>query len=224
MSPMTADMGSRRTVRVVAAGNSLARALAEHRGPEDGWRFGRLAAPAADALVILDMEDEGERRRAAEALRAEGFAGPLLILGDASPGDDLDDESVGRPVRLGVLLARIDAHAADPETRGAHRLGPYEFDPVERELRGNVGTEAIRLTELECKLLACLVQGNGAVIGRDELLARVWGYSPGVATHTVETHIWRLRQKIETADPATRLLITEPGGYRLTVADDGEGD
>lgn len=221
---MTADTRSRRTVRVVATGTSLARALAEHRKPEDGWRFGQLAVPTADALVILDVEDEGERRRGAEALRAEGFVGPLLILGDACPDDGPDDEPVGRPVRLGVLLARIDAHAADPDTGGTHRLGPYEFDPVERELRDNSRREAIRLTELECKLLACLVQGNGAVIGRDELLARVWGYSPGVATHTVETHVWRLRQKIETTNPATRLLITEPGGYRLAVADSGKGD
>ena len=213
---MPPDASARRNIYVVADDNSLIRALGEHRKPAAGWQFvAPSRAPEPDALVILDLVDEVARRGAAARLRAEGHAGPLLILGDADATGDPDDEPLGRPVRLGVLLARIDAHATEFEGAGTRRLGLYEFAPADRELR--LGQEAIRLTELECKLLACLAEGKGAVVGRDQLLARVWGYSAGVATHTVETHIWRLRQKIETDDPATRFLITEPGGYRLAA-------
>jgi DNA-binding winged helix-turn-helix (wHTH) protein len=217
---MPIDAATRRSIYVVADDESLIRALAEHRKPDAGWRFVAPAGPPEpDALVILDLEDEAERRRTNLRLRSDGHAGPLLILGDASAAGSPDDEPVGRPVKLGVLLARIDAHAADPEGGGSCQLGPYAFDRADRELRHRFEDGAIRLTELECKLLACLVESRGAVIGRDQLLARVWGYSAGVATHTVETHVWRLRQKIETEDPATRFLVTEPGGYRLVVAD-----
>ena len=211
---MQLDAPVRRTIYVVADDNSLIRALSEHRSAAAGWRFvAPSGLPEPDALVILDLMDESARSGAAARLRAEGYSGPLLILGDVRTPLLEDDEPVGRPVRLGLLLARIDAHASEPEGARSRRLGPYEFLPADRELR--LESEAIRLTELECKLLACLAEGEGSVIGREELLARVWGYSSGIATHTVETHVWRLRQKIETDDPATRFLITEPGGYRL---------
>lgn len=218
---MPPDASARRNIRVVADDDSLIRALGEHRKPMAGWQFVALSgAPEPDALVILDVVDEGARREAAARLRAGGHAGPLLILGNADETGNPDDEPLGRPVRLGVLLARIDAHATELESAGTRRLGPYEFAPADRELR--LGPMAIRLTELECKLLACLAEGKGMVVGRDQLLARVWGYSAGVATHTVETHVWRLRQKIETDDPATRVLITEPGGYRLAATEPGD--
>ena len=220
---VTAAVSPRRVVHVIGIDDALARALSEQRKPSEGWWFGPITEmPSPDSLVILDLEDETERHRCVESLRARGFAGPLLILGDIGADGDLDDEPVGRPVRLGVLLARIDAHATDVGDRGTYRLGPYAFRPAERELRDETRGEAIHLTELESRLLSSLVQARGAVLGRDDLLARVWGYSTGVATHTVETHIWRLRQKIETADAATHFLATEAGGYRLLVADRDE--
>jgi DNA-binding response OmpR family regulator len=116
---------------------------------------------------------------------------------------------------LGTLLDRLDAHAAQPENAANYVLGPYEFIVSERLLRRRAGDSVVRLTELERRLLACLAEADGAIVARDQLLARVWGYSPGVATHTVETHIWRLRQKMESDDSATGLLQTEGGGYRL---------
>jgi DNA-binding response OmpR family regulator len=98
-------------------------------------------------------------------------------------------------------------------------LGPYQFIPDERLLRDPGNGRVIRLTELEKDLLVYLLAAEGALIGREQLLVDVWGYSDGVDTHTVETHIWRLRQKIETEDPASRFLITEAGGYRLLAGE-----
>jgi DNA-binding response OmpR family regulator len=218
---MASDASARRTVYVIADDDSLIRALAQHRQPAAGWRFAALSGlPEPDSLVILDLEDVVRRSEAASRLRADGHAGPLLILGAVDTPLDEEDEPIGRPVRLGLLLARVDAHAAEPEWARSRRLGPYEFVPADRELR--LESESVRLTELECKLLACLAEAEGSVVGREELLARVWGYSNGVATHTVETHVWRLRQKIETDDPATRFLVTEPGGYRLAATQPAE--
>jgi len=212
---MPSDAAARRIIHVVADDDSLIRALAEHRKPAAGWQFVVPAGPPEpESLVILDLTDAETQMAAAMRLRAGGHVGPLLILGEGGTGNP-DDETLGRPVRLGVLLARIDAHASEPESTGSRRFGPYDFAPTDRELRH--GELAIRLTELECKLLACLAEAEGAVMARDQLLARVWGYSTGVATHTVETHVWRLRQKVETDDPATRFLLTEPGGYRLVL-------
>jgi DNA-binding response OmpR family regulator len=72
----------------------------------------------------------------------------------------------------------------------------------------------IRLTDKETNILKYLYRAGGKVVSREELLTEVWGYNAGVTTHTLETHVYRLRQKIEP-DPSARLLMTEAGGYRL---------
>ena len=73
----------------------------------------------------------------------------------------------------------------------------------------------MRLTEKETAILKFLLRAGDEPVSRDVLLNDVWGYHADVTTHTLETHIYRLRQKIE-ADPANaQLLVTEGGGYRL---------
>ena len=221
---MAETAGSRvanpRAVHVIAPDDMLVRALNQHAG---GW----LAAPFADApepnaLVVVDLDQQDERRRAVEALRGSGFTGPAIILGGLDAAADVDDEPVARPMRLGALLARIEAHWSESDSSEVHQLGPYAFVPAEQLLRDAKSDTVIRLTELERKLLLYLAAANGASVGREQLLAHVWGYTAGVDTHTVETHIWRLRQKIETDDPASRFLVTEPEGYRLLLAGSGQ--
>ena len=75
----------------------------------------------------------------------------------------------------------------------------------------------IRLTEKETNILKFLYRANDSVVARDTLLHEVWGYNAGVTTHTLETHIYRLRQKIEPNPSEARLLVTESGGYRLVI-------
>jgi DNA-binding response OmpR family regulator len=208
-----------RPVRVGAPDDSLIRALAEHRKPGQGWSVRTLEGPPEpDALVILDFDDGESRSRMLDWVRSDGFLGPVVILGGCDVVRSPADEALPRPVRLGALLGRIDAHAAAPAEPDQTMLGPYELLPDERLLRDVADGRIIRLTELEQDLLVYLAAAEGSLVGRDQLLADVWGYSDGVDSHTVETHIWRLRQKIETDDPATRFLVTEAGGYRLLGA------
>ena len=84
-------------------------------------------------------------------------------------------------------------------------------------LIGDDKKRKIRLTEKETAILKYLCRTGNKVVARDVLLSEVWGYNAGVTTHTLETHVYRLRQKIE-ADPSNAiLLVTEPGGYRLNA-------
>jgi DNA-binding response OmpR family regulator len=73
----------------------------------------------------------------------------------------------------------------------------------------------IRLTEKETAILKYLYRAGDRIVTRDVLLSEVWGYNSGVTTHTLETHIYRLRQKIERDPSHAELLITEAGGYKL---------
>jgi DNA-binding response OmpR family regulator len=73
----------------------------------------------------------------------------------------------------------------------------------------------VRLTEKETAILKYLYRAGEKTIGRAILLNEVWGYNSGVTTHTLETHVYRLRQKIERDPAKAEILITEPGGYRL---------
>jgi DNA-binding response OmpR family regulator len=92
----------------------------------------------------------------------------------------------------------------------------FEFLPADLALRGADGI-VTRLTEKERDVLSVLLAARGAAVARDDLLDRVWGFVPGVETHTLETHIYRLRQKLET-DPADPVILTTDGdGYRLIV-------
>jgi Transcriptional regulatory protein, C terminal len=209
-------------VRVLANGPLLAAALREQRGFAAGWRIATLngaddATLEPDAFVIVDLADAEAQRAAADTIRIGGFAGPILFVGGEAAVLSPMDSSVARPVRLGALLARIGAHGTTAQSAGMAALGPYQLVAAECALRDGETGRLVRLTELELKLLTYLIASQGQLVDREQLLQQVWGYSAAADTHTVETHIWRLRQKIETDDPATRFVVTETGGYRLAL-------
>lgn len=159
------------------------------------------------------LEAAGHRVTVAGTAPTDG-AFDLIVADPALVGDGggVPVLALTKPVRLGVLLARVD-EALRLQPAAPVAIGPWRLDPVGRMLEDADGRK-VRLTDKEAAILEHL-HHDGGVVGREALLAQVWGYSAAVTTHTLETHIYRLRRKIE-ADPAhAALLITEAGGYRL---------
>jgi DNA-binding response OmpR family regulator len=165
------------------------------------------AAPFAFAIIGLE---EGDALTA--KLRDAGLAAPVLLLGESAS----TQETLSKPFRFSALLARLHAlsthHAANGDA--AVRIGPYTFHPSAKLLQE--GARKVRLTEKETNILKFLHASAGTV-PRDILLHEVWGYGPAVATHTLETHIYRLRKKIEQDPAKAQILLTEGGGYRLSA-------
>ncbi len=156
-------------------------------------------------------------------MRKAGIKAPVIMLtGVDSEADTVlgleagANDYVTKPFKFAVLLARIRAHLRSHEQSedAVFRLGPYTFKPAAKLLIDE-REKKIRLTEKETSILKYLYRAGQKVVGRDTLLHEVWGYNAGVTTHTLETHIYRLRQKIERDPSAAEILVTEPGGYKL---------
>ena len=177
-------------------------------------------------LVLMDVGlPDMDGRDAVKLLRDGGFKNPIIMLtGQDSEADTvLGLESganayVTKPFRFAVLLARMRAHLRQHETSddASFRIGPYTFQPGAKQLVTEAGGK-LRLTEKETAILRFLYRAGQTVVSRDVLLKEVWGYNAAVTTHTLETHIYRLRQKIETDPTRAALLVTEAGGYKLVL-------
>ncbi|MDO5757072.1 MAG: response regulator transcription factor [Rhodobacterales bacterium] len=175
-------------------------------------------------LIILDVGlPDTDGRELCRLMRKQGVKSPILMLtghdGDADTILGLDagaNDYVTKPFKFPVLLARIRAQLRQHEQSedAVFQLGPYSFKPALKLLTAEDGRK-VRLTEKETNILKYLYRATDGVVARDELLHEVWGYNAGVTTHTLETHIYRLRQKIEPDPSNARLLVTESGGYRL---------
>ncbi len=174
-------------------------------------------------LVLLDVGlPDMDGREACRLMRRDGLKVPVIMLTGADTEADtilgLDagaTDYVTKPFRFGVLLARIRAHLRTHEQSedAVFKIGPYSFRPSAKLLL-DAAEKKIRLTEKETNILKFLYRA-GQIVGREVLLAEVWGYNSGVTTHTLETHIYRLRQKIEKDPSNAEILVTEAGGYRL---------
>jgi DNA-binding response OmpR family regulator len=175
-------------------------------------------------LIILDVGlPDTDGRELCRLMRKQGVKSPILML----TGHDTDADTilgldaganyyVTKPFKFPVLLARIRAQLRQHEQSedAVFQLGPYTFKPAMKVLTTE-DDRKVRLTEKETNILKFLYRSNDGVVPRDVLLHEVWGYNAGVTTHTLETHIYRLRQKIEPDPSNARLLVTESGGYRL---------
>jgi DNA-binding response OmpR family regulator len=175
-------------------------------------------------LVILDVGlPDMDGRELCRLMRKQGLKSPVLMLtGHVSDADTIlgldagANDYVAKPFKFPVLLARIRAQLRQHEQSedAVFTIGPYVFRPASKLLLDE-REKKIRLTEKETNILKYLYRANEAVVARDVLLHEVWGYNAGVTTHTLETHIYRLRQKIEPDPSNASILITESGGYRL---------
>ena len=175
--------------------------------------------------IVLDVGlPDMDGRELCRLLRRAGVQVPIVMLTGADSEPDTirgleagADDYVTKPFRLSVLLARLRAHLrqSDHSDAAVFMIGPYIFRPGAKLLTDQSGRRKVRLTEKETAILKYLYRAGDRAIGRDTLLDEVWGYNAGVTTHTLETHVYRLRQKIERDPARAEILVTEPGGYRL---------
>ncbi|HBN32698.1 MAG TPA: DNA-binding response regulator [Rhodobacteraceae bacterium] len=193
---------------------------------DTGSRGLEKAREAIYDLVILDVGlPDMDGRELCRLMRKQGVKCPIVML----TGHDTDADTilgldagandyVSKPFKFPVLLARIRAQLRQHEQSedAVFQLGPYTFKPANKMLITE-DEKKIRLTEKETNILKYLYRATDGVVARDVLLHEVWGYNAGVTTHTLETHIYRLRQKIEPDPSNARLLVTESGGYRLVA-------
>jgi len=176
-------------------------------------------------VVILDVGlPDMDGRDVCRLMRKQGVKCPIIMLTGADTDADtilgLDagaNDYITKPFRLGILLARLRAHLRQHEQSedATFKVGPYTFQPASKLLVENETEQKIRLTDKETNIIKFLYRAGGKVVGRDTLLDEVWGYNAGVTTHTLETHVYRLRQKIEKDPSNAQILVTEPGGYKL---------
>lgn len=177
-------------------------------------------------LLLLDVGlPDMDGREACELMRKNGFKSPIIMLTGADTDADHilglnagANDYVTKPFKFAVLLARVRAHLRSHEQSedAVFKVGPYEFRPSVKMLVTEQ-EKKIRLTEKETSILKYLYRAGGQPVARDILLDEVWGYNSGVTTHTLETHVYRLRQKIEPDPSNASLLVTESGGYRLSI-------
>jgi len=191
---------------------------------ENGSKGVQAAKAGQIDLVIMDVVlPDIDGREAVRILRKNGFKAPIIML----TGHDTDSDTilgfesgandyVAKPFHFAVLLARIRAQLRQHEASedAVFTIGPYTFRPSSKILLNPKGNK-IRLTEKETSILRYLFRAGQKPISHETLLQEVWGYKSGVTTHTLETHIYRLRQKIEKDAAVPIILVTESRGYRL---------
>ena len=175
-------------------------------------------------LVLFDVGlPDMDGREAVKQLRRNGFKAPIVMLtGNTTDADQIlgldagANDYISKPFKFAVLLARIRAQLRQHEQSedAVFSIGHYTFKPAAKLLLDEKGGK-IRLTEKETSILKYLYRSGEKVVTRETLLHEVWGYNAGVTTHTLETHIYRLRQKIEKDPSHAELLVTETGGYKL---------
>ncbi len=93
----------------------------------------------------------------------------------------------------------------------------YIVRPIKKDIINQRNNEVIKLTEKEVAIIKYLYKSQDHIVTKNDLLQDVWGYAPDVTTHTIETHVYRLRQKVEHEDADAQLIVTLDGGYRLKV-------
>ena len=226
-------MAQQKTILIVDDDSDLRGALAEQLQLHEEFRIEeagtagdgvRLGREARADLILLDVDlPDMDGREAARLLRKGGVSAPIIMLTGATSDSDtilgLDagaNDYVTKPFKFAVLLARIRAQLRSHEQSedAVFRIGPYEFRPAAKMLMDEKQRK-VRLTEKETNILKYLYRAGPKAVPREELLTEVWGYNAGVTTHTLETHVYRLRQKIEPDPSSARILLTEAGGYRL---------
>ena len=230
---MFAHMAHRKTILIVDDDEDVRSDLAEQLALHEEFNADEAATAGEGVkkaretrpdLILLDVDlPDMDGREACRLMRTGGVSTPVIML-TASASDEATilglesgaNDYVTKPFKFSVLLARIRAQLRSHEASedAVYKIGPYEFRPAGKMLV-DAKSKKTRLTDKETNILKYLYRAGAKPVSREELLTEVWGYNAGVTTHTLETHVYRLRQKIEPDPANAKLLITEAGGYRL---------
>ena len=225
-------MAQKKTILIVDDDDDLRALLCEQLETEgftavaaaNGAHGVETAVAKRPDLVLMDLDlPDMNGREVSRRLRAAGGTAPIIMLTAADGDDDTiqgleagASDYVTKPFKFALLLARIRAQlrAHEQSEDATLTIGPYAFHPANKLLIDAKG-KRLRLTDKEANILKFLYRAGDTSVSREVLLAEVWGYNAGVTTHTLETHVYRLRQKIEPDPAKAQLLVTEAGGYRL---------
>lgn len=228
-------MAASKTILLVDDDDDLREALADQLSMHAEYSI--LQAPNATTgmkmaednrvdLILLDVDmPDMDGREACKLMRKNGIHVPVIMLtGQTTDADTIlglesgANDYVNKPFKFSVLLARVRTHLRSFEQSedATFQIGPYEFRPSIKLLT-DANDRKIRLTEKETNILKFLYRAGGKPVAREKLLEEVWGYNAAVTTHTLETHVYRLRQKIEPDPSNASILLTESGGYRLSL-------
>jgi DNA-binding response OmpR family regulator len=230
-------MSAKRSILIVEDDDTLREMLAEQLTDDHGFAVvtaGTLNAAdraindegTAFGAVILDLGmPDGNGRDFCANLRRQGHKMPVIMLTGSFGESDIvrglesgANDYIAKPFRMNELLARLRAQLREFENSedATFNVGPYVFHPAKRLLQDASSHRRIRLTRKEVAIIRFLYRSDVRAVDRQTLLHEVWGYNSAVATHTLETHIYRLRRKIESDPKHPALLVTEGGGYRLS--------
>jgi len=229
-------MSNGKRILIIDDTGLLSQALSEHLIKTENYSCVREPSPEKGLktalnsyfdMIIIDIKTATpDSLELCRTLRSQDVVAPIVVLS----GNDSDEATINeldagatdcivKPFKLGVLLARIRAHIRQFEHSEEAQLsiGPFLFNASAKTLVRPDGStkDLIRLTDKEAQIIKFLYLHATRLVSREELLEDVWGYNAGVTTHTLETHVYRLRQKMETNPSEAQIIVTEPGGYRL---------
>lgn len=234
LGPMGALMTTLKHLLIVDDDDGLRTSLAEQLELHEGF----VVHQAADGKVARELLDEHQfqvilldvglpdidGRDLCRLIRRQGVKTPIIMLTSFDTEADtilgLDsgaNDYIAKPFRLSVLFARLRTQRRQFELSDEATLaiGPYAFKPSAKMLVDPETNRKLYLSEKEAAILKYLYRVGNRPVSRAVLLEEVWGYNPGITTHTIETHVYRIRQKIEPDPAIAQILLTEPAGYRL---------
>ena len=165
--------------------------------------------------INMVFADEEEDFLSSIATNAE--VGAILLSSDKI-SSNYADLIIKKPFSLNQLLKKIKTNTLLPRIRRRECINfkEYSLYPIKKEIIINNINKTIKLTEREVEIIKFLYQNPSGIVTKEDLLEKVWGYSAEATTHTIETHIYRLRQKVEQ-EGGSQLIITENNGYRLNM-------
>ncbi|MAQ03628.1 MAG: DNA-binding response regulator [Rhodospirillaceae bacterium] len=177
-----------------------------------------------DCILIDNSLADVSLSNLCKNIRLEGVRSPIILVAEEL-GEDvaiaaLDagaNDYVLKPFKINVLVAKIRSNIRQFEQSefAILRFGRFSFKPGDKILLNNSSKEEVRLTDKETAIIKLLYLSGGEVVTRATLLEEVWGYNTTLTTHTLETHIYRIRQKVGNASSGQDFIATESEGYRM---------